>query len=264
MTSLEYGRFCDEVVNQTGLLVATLEGADLSATVPTTPDWALSDLVRHVGGNLRSLETAVRTGEAVADPERQIPGHGGPPGDDPADLFAWLSEAAGRCSATLGEAGPEVEAQLWTIRWPTAAWARRAAHDVLVHRADAAGTVGAPYTVAPDLAADALDEFLELVSSPEVAGAAPDAEAGDPGPSGTIHLHATDTGPEVPAEWLVELASPTFTWRHAHEKASVAVRGPLADVLLVACRRLSPDADGIELLGDRAVLDTWLERVILR
>src|SRR5215203_5860554 len=249
MTSLEYGRFCDEVVNQTGLLVATLEGADLSATVPTTPDWALSDLVRHVGGNLRSLETAVRTGEAVTDPERQIPGHGGPPGDDPAVLFAWLSEAAGRCSATLGAAGPEVEAQLWTIRWPTAAWARRAAHDVLVHRADAAG---------------ALDEFLELVSSPEVAGAAPDAEAGDPGPSGTIHLHATDTGPEVPAEWLVELASPTFTWRHGHEKATVAVRGPLADLLRVACRRLPPDADGIEVLGDRAVLDAWLERVVLQ
>jgi uncharacterized protein (TIGR03083 family) len=264
MTSLEYGRFCDEVVNQTGLLVATVEGADLSATVPTAPDWTLSDLLRHVGGNLRSLETAVRTGEAVTEPARQIPGHGGPPGDDPADLFAWLSEAADRLAATLGAAGPEVEAQMWTIRWPTAAWARRAAHDVLVHRADAAGTVGAAYTAAPDLAADALDEFLELVSSPQVAGAGPDAVAGDPGPGGTIHLHATDTGPEVPSEWLVELASPTFTWRHAHDKADVAVRGPLADVLRVACRRLPPDADGIELLGDRAVLDTWLERVILR
>jgi uncharacterized protein (TIGR03083 family) len=264
MTSLEYGRFCDEVVNQTGLLVATVAGADLSATVPTAPDWALSDLLRHVGGNLRSLETAVRTGEAVTEPARQIPGHGGPPGDDPAALAAWLTEAADRLAATLGAAGPEVEAQMWTIRWPTAAWARRAAHDVLVHRADAAGTVGAAYTAAPDLAADALDEFLELVSSPQVAGAGPDAGAGDPGPGGTIHLHATDTGPEVPSEWLVELASPTFTWRHAHEKADVAVRGPVADVLRVACRRLPPDADGIELLGDRAVLDTWLERVILR
>ena len=264
MTSLEYGRFCDEVVNQTGLLVATLEGADLSATVPTTPDWDLSDLVRHVGGNLRSLETAVRTGEAVTEPARQIPGHGGPPGDDPADLFAWLSEAADRLAATLGAAGPEVEAQMWTIRWPTAAWARRAAHDLLIHRADAAGTVGAAYTAAPDLAADALDEFLDLVSSPEVAGVSPDAEAGDPGPSGTIHLHATDTGPEISSEWLVELASPTFTWRHAHEKATVAVRGPLADVLRVACRRLPPDADGIEVLGDRAVLDAWLERVALQ
>ena len=63
MSSLEHGRFCQEVVNQTGLLVATLEGAELSATVPTAPDWSLSDLVRHVGGNLRSVEQAVRTGE---------------------------------------------------------------------------------------------------------------------------------------------------------------------------------------------------------
>ena len=44
----------------------------------------------------------------------------------------------------------------------------------------------------------------------------------------------------------------------------MAVRGPLADVLRVACRRLSPDADGIEVLGDRAVLDAWLERVALQ
>jgi len=35
-------------------------------------------------------------------------------------------------------------------------------------------------------------------------------------------------------------------------------------VLLVAYRRLPPDADGVELLGDRAVLDAWLERVSLQ
>ncbi|HEV3504237.1 MAG TPA: maleylpyruvate isomerase N-terminal domain-containing protein, partial [Actinomycetes bacterium] len=54
MAGLEHGRFCDEVVNQTDLLLGVLEGADLSATVPTAPDWALSDLLRHIGGNLRS------------------------------------------------------------------------------------------------------------------------------------------------------------------------------------------------------------------
>jgi uncharacterized protein (TIGR03083 family) len=265
MTRLGHGRFCDEVVNQTGLLLGIVEGADLSATVPTTPDWALSDLLRHIGGNLRSVETAVRTGTAVTEPERQIPDHGGPAGDDPGPLLAWLSEAAARFAATLGDAGPDAEAQVWVVRWPTAAWARRAAHDLLVHRADAAGTVGAAYTVDPDLAADAVDEFLDLMSDPLVAGAgadAPDPEAA--GPAGTIHLHATDTGPGVPSEWLVELAAPTFTWRHAHEKATVAVRGPLADVLRVAYRRLPPDTEGIEVLGDRSVLDAWLERVSLQ
>ena len=264
MTSLAHGRFCDEVVNQTGLLVGTLEGADLSATVPTAPDWALSDLVRHVGGNLRSVKQAVRTDEPVTDPEGQVPGHGGPPGGDPAPLFAWLTEAAGRFASTLGAAGPGVEAQVWTVRWPTAAWARRAAHDALVHRADAAGTVGAAFTAAPDLAADALDEFLDLMTNPQVAAAAADAAGPAPGPAGSIHLHATDSGPEVPSEWLIELGSPTFTWRHAHEKATVAVRGPVTDVLRVATRRLPPDADGIELLGDRSVLDAWLERVSLQ
>jgi uncharacterized protein (TIGR03083 family) len=227
--------------------------------VPTAPDWALSDLVRHVGGNLRSVEQAVRTGEAVTDPAGQVPGHGGPSGGDPAPLFAWLTEAAGRFASTLGAAGPAVEAQVWTVRWPTAAWARRAAHDLLVHRADAAGTVGAAFTADPDLAADALDEFLDLMSSPEVAAA-----AAGPGPAGSIHLHVTDTGPEVPSEWLIELGSPTFSWRHAHEKATVAVRGPVTDVLRVAYRRLPPDTGGIEVLGDREVLDAWLERMRLQ
>jgi uncharacterized protein (TIGR03083 family) len=263
MPGLDHDRFCDEIVAQTDLLGDVLSGADLSATVPTTPDWTLADLVRHIGGNLSSLEQAVRTGTAVTEPERQVPGHGGPAGDDPAALDAWLSEAAGRCAATLREAGPDAQAQMWTVRWPAAAWARRAANDLVVHRADAAGAVGADYTVAPDLAADALDEFLDLMGDPQVAEAAAPAAEGS-GPAGTIHLHATDTGPEAASEWLIELAPPGFSWRHAHEKATVAVRGPLADVLRVAYRRLPPDTEGVEILGDRALLDAWLERVSLQ
>jgi uncharacterized protein (TIGR03083 family) len=261
MPGLGHDRLCDEIVAQAGLLSDVVSGADLSVTVPTTPDWTLAALVRHVGGNLSSLEQAVRTGTAVTEPERQVPAHGGPPGDDPAALDAWLSEAARRCAATLRAAGPDAQAQMWTIVWPVAAWTRRAAHDLVVHRADAAGAVGAAYPLAPDLAADAMDEFLDLMSHPQVAAA---AAGGDPGPAGTVHLHATDTGPEVASEWLIELDSAGFTWRHAHDKATVAVRGPIADVLLVAYRRLPPDTQGVEVLGDRSLLDALLERLVLR
>jgi uncharacterized protein (TIGR03083 family) len=262
MTRLEHGRFCDEVVNQTDLLLVVVEGADLSATVPTTPDWRLGDLLRHIGGNLRSVEQAVRTGTPVTEPERQVPGHAGPAGDDPEALAAWLSEGAGAAARTMAGAGPDAEAQIWVVRWPTAAWARRAAHDLLVHRADAAGAVGAAFLADPDLAADAVDEFLDLMSGQA-------SRSGDSGPelpalSGSIHLHATDTGPGVPSEWLIELGSPTFSWRHAHERATVAVRGPVADVLRVVCRRLPPTAEGIEVLGDRALLDAWLDRMRLQ
>ena len=276
MPSLPHDRLCDEIVNQTGLLREVVAGADLSATVPTAPDWSLADLLRHVGGNLRALEQAVRTGVAVTEPEREVPGHAGPGGDDPAALDAWLASAAEAAAATLRSAGPDAQAQMWDIRWPTAAWARRAAQDIVVHRADAAGTVGAAYRVDGDLAVDAVDEFLDLLAGlaaaeaarggdPGAAGAESDgAGSGGPGPGGTVHLHATGADPALSAEWLVELAPPAFRWRHAHEKATVAVRAPLADLLRVVTRRLSPDAEGVEVLGDRSVLDAWLERLRLQ
>ena len=264
MTSLPHDRFCGEIVNQTGLLREVVAGADLSATVPTAPDWALAGLLGHVGGNLRAVEQAVRTGVPVTEPERQVPGHAGP-GDDPAALDGWLAAAAEAAAATLRSAGPDAQAQLWDVRWPTAAWARRAAHDLVVHRADAAGTVGAAYRVDGDLAVDAVDEFLDLLSGLAAAAAAGGGAGGaGPGPGGTVHLHATDAGPGLPAEWLLTPDPPAFRWRHAHEKATVAVRAPLADLLRVVTRRLSPDAEGVEVLGDRAELDAWLERLRLQ
>ncbi|HEX5878406.1 MAG TPA: maleylpyruvate isomerase family mycothiol-dependent enzyme [Actinomycetota bacterium] len=262
MARLDHDRCCDEVVTQTMLLRDTVSGADLSQVVPTTPDWTLGDLARHVGGNLLAGEQAVRTGTAVTEPERQVPGHGGPAGDDPAALDAWLAEAAERFAETLRKAGPATEAQIWVVRWPTAAWARRAAHDVVVHRADAAGAVGAAYLVDPEVAADAVDEFLDLLSNPQVAGSGDGG--GDAGLRGTVHLHATDTPPGLASEWLVELEPPTFSWRLAHEKATVAVRAPVADVLRVVTRRLPPGDGAVEVLGDRALLDAWLERLVLR
>src|SRR5919202_6588720 len=90
MAPLTYDRFCDEVVSQTDLLIDVLRDADLSLGVPTTPDWTLAQLIRHIGGNLRSLETALRTGRAVEDPGRQVPGVAGPAGDAPVALHAWL------------------------------------------------------------------------------------------------------------------------------------------------------------------------------
>jgi uncharacterized protein (TIGR03083 family) len=265
MPPLPHDRFCDEVVAQTGLLRELMAGADLSVTVPTTPDWDLARLLRHIGGNLRAVETAVRTGTAVTEPDVQVPDHGGPPGGDPAALDAWLASSAARSAETLRQAGPEVQAQVWTVRWPTARWARRAAHDLVVHRADAAGAVGAPYTVAPDLAADAIDEFLDLLRNlPPAASADEGTGAAATGPGGTVHLHATDAGSGPAQEWLIELAPPTFTWRRAHQRADVAVRGPLPDLLRVVTRRLPPSADGVEVLGDRALLDAWLERLVLR
>jgi uncharacterized protein (TIGR03083 family) len=262
MTLLAHDRYCDEIITQTDLLREVVKGADLSVTVPTTPDWTLAQLLRHVGGNLRATEMAVRTGTAVVEPEKQVPEVAGPADDDPAALDAWLAEGAARFADTLRRAGPAAQAQVWVFQQRTAFWARRGALDLVIHRADAAGTVNADYTVAPEVAADAIDELLELISDPQVAESSPRmAELRGPGKS--IHLHATDTEPGLAAEWLIELGTDGFTWRRGHEKATVALRGPLADVLLVFYRRLPADSERVEVLGEAALLDFWLDRVRL-
>lgn len=261
---LPYERYCDEITRQTALLQDVLEGADLGAKVPTCPDWTLADLARHVAGNLRVTETAVRTGTAIGDPARQVPEAAGPEGDDPEALHAWLAGAAGRFAATLRAAGPDAEAQVWVFRRKTAFWARRAALDLVIHRADAALTVGAPYAVAPELAADALDEFLDLLSDPEVAATAPAPRGPGETREGSIHLHATDADPALGAEWLLELGPGGFTWRRGRRPATVALRGPLTQVLLVCYRRLPAGGAELEVLGDRELLDGWIDRAILR
>jgi uncharacterized protein (TIGR03083 family) len=261
--SLGHDRYCDEVINQTDLLRGVVKGADLSVTVPTTPDWTLAQLLRHVGGNLRASEAAVRTGTAIVEPAKQVPEVAGPAQDDPAELDAWLAEGAARHADTLRRAGPDARAQIWVFDQTTGFWARRAAQDLVVHRADAAGAVGAGYAVDPDLAADAIDELLELMSDPQVAATSP-GMAELRGPSRSIHLHATDTDAALGAEWLIEFGTDGWTWRRGHQQATVALRGPIADVLLVFYRRLPADSERVEVLGDAALLDFWLDRVRLQ
>jgi hypothetical protein len=132
-------------------------------------------------------------------------------------------------------------------------------HEITVHRADATLSAGLPYEVAPDVAADAIDEWLQIVEF--VQRTAPhDAARELRGPGRSIHLHATDTGADLNAEWCIELTEAGVTWRRGHEKATVALRGPLTPVLLAFYRRLPLDSPELEVLGERELLEFWLER----
>jgi uncharacterized protein (TIGR03083 family) len=261
MTLLTHDRYCDEIAHQLGLLRAVVtSGADLSATVPTCPDWSLEQLVRHTGGALRWAELLVRTRSPEEIPEERVPSGAGPQAwGDAGALDAWLAETGELVGATLREAGPD--AQVWG--WagiPTAGfWARRMTHEITVHRADAALTAGLPYQVAPEVAADAIDEWLQIVEF--VQRTVPhDAAAELRGAGRSIHLHATDAPPELNAEWIVELTDGVLVQRRGHEQATVALRGPLTAVLLAFYRRLPLDSPGLEVLGERGLLEFWLER----
>ncbi|MFB7913166.1 maleylpyruvate isomerase family mycothiol-dependent enzyme [Streptomyces sp. NPDC056061] len=253
MGSLAHDLYCDEIITRTDALRDVLRGADLGATVPTCPDWTLRDLAGHVGGAHRWVGEIVRTRAAEAVRPEDVP-HVRPGGDDPAVLDAWLAEGAAGTVEALRAAGEDLKVWSWAWEHSTGFWARRMAHETIVHQADAALTVRAGYEVAPELAADTIDEWLEIVSFVQAAGNEKAARLTGPGRS--IHLHATDA-PD--AEWLIELGEDGFAWRRAHGKASVALRGPLTDLMLVFNRRLPADSDRVEVLGDAELLDFWLE-----
>ncbi|MCX3058866.1 maleylpyruvate isomerase family mycothiol-dependent enzyme [Streptomyces beihaiensis] len=258
---LSHDRYCDEIIAQTDLLRSHLTGADLGMAVPTCPDWTLRDLAAHVGGAHRWVETIVRTRATERVSLREILSAVEPVRDgDPAALDAWLAEGARLLVDVLREAGPGLACWSWGWESHSGFWARRMTHETLIHRADAALTVGAAYEAAPEVAADALDEWLRIVRFFQDAGIKEDIAQLKAG-GRTLHLHATDTAPEIAAEWLIELGDDGIAWSRAHEKADAALRGPLTDVLLTLLRR-EPLTDGgrVEVLGDRELIDFWLER----
>ncbi|SFC82335.1 maleylpyruvate isomerase family mycothiol-dependent enzyme [Streptomyces aidingensis] len=240
MTPLPFERYLNEVTARAALLETLLAGAAPQTPLPTCPGWTLTELSVHVRGNLATLG-----GAAAGNPAREVPPR--------------LTDCAEDFAAALRAAGPDAQTESWGLKQPARYWARRAAHDLTVHHADAALALGAPLEVAPDLAADGLDELLEMFAGEDLPGL-----RGLAGRS--LHLHATDAGN---AEWLIDFTGPSptgsggFTWRHAHQKATTAVRAPMTALLLLAYRRYPADSEDIQILGETAVLDTWLDHIAL-
>ncbi|MEW1656563.1 MULTISPECIES: maleylpyruvate isomerase family mycothiol-dependent enzyme [unclassified Streptomyces] len=257
--SLDHGRYCAELLAETERFRAALRGADLTATVPTCPDWTLAELARHVGGAHRWAGELVATRATEVIAWGDVPGSGGPEGSTPEALDLWLAEGAERTVAALCEAGADAAVWSWATDHTAGFWARRMAHETVVHRADAALTTGAAYEVPPELAADCIDEWLQLCALPEAAARWTERADGAFGPGRTIHLHATDAPADLHAEWILDLTGDRLAHRRAHEKAAVALRGPLTELLLALFRRRSVEDAGIEVLGDRSVFDRWLE-----
>ncbi len=263
MTLLSFERCCAEIVAQTDALRSHARGADMRARVPSCPDWNLGQLLRHLGGAHRWVETIVRTRAQEPVSDHQINDVAAYADEDPAELDAWLADGAARLAATLREAGPATA--VWTVVpeqspafWSTAFWARRMAHETVVHRSDVALTAGAPFAVEEDVALDALDEWLGFASFPEAYESTP----GKPpllGPGRTLRFHATDTEADADPDWLIDLTGTTpRCHRDTPDTATVTARGPLTALLLHLYRR--PGGAAVEILGDAALLELWLER----
>ena len=163
MTPISADRCYAEIEASTETLAGLVDGADLTIPVPTCPDWTLRQLATHVGRAHRWAAEIAATRSAEFIPFRQVPDGRLP--DDPAEQAPWLRAGAARVIAAVREAGSDPVWAFSGLR-PACFWARRMAHETAVHRADAQIATGYQAEFAPDLAADAIDEWLGFLSVP--------------------------------------------------------------------------------------------------
>ncbi|MFD5828576.1 maleylpyruvate isomerase family mycothiol-dependent enzyme [Lentzea sp. NPDC060358] len=249
-----YERRRAEIINQTELLVASLDDADLGIQVPSIPDWTLNQLLRHLGHAHRWADSMLRERLPEIDFSRNrahdLSSYVGEPAST---LIPWLREGAASLSEVLGEVDPEeMIAPVNGFPGPRV-WSRRMTHETAVHRWDAFAALGVPYSLDTEIAQDTLREWTGL-AVPYAFQRWPSETAPLAG-TGTVHLHATD----VDAEFVIDFTGAAPVVREGHEKASVAVRGPVVELVLAVYRRRS--VDGLEVFGDRELLDLMLDRV---
>jgi uncharacterized protein (TIGR03083 family) len=245
-------RFLDEVVLHTTAFADAAHTAGPDARVPSCPEWTVRDLAEHLGGVHRwCAGTVSRPGEKLV---RR--GVGDAPMPESVDeVSTWLLEGAATVARTIRDAGEDTLVGGFGTMVPVAFWARRQCHETLVHRADAELAAGVPVLadVAPEIAADAVDEHLEMVVR------SAKRRTGLHGDGATLHLHATDEGLDGSGEWVVTLDAEGPRVEHAHRKSDAAVRGPARALLLVLTGRERPENVGVDVLGAAELLERWRE-----
>ena len=249
-----FHRHCNEIVAQAGLFADHLDGADVTVSVPSCPDWNVSQLARHLDGGLRWARDIVAVRAAEPPPDTALRELSGATGDDPRELASALRSGAAELAATLRAAGPD--AQMWcpVPGGGSAFYARRFTHETAVHRADVALALGIDFVVPVFVAVDGVEEWLELGCMPFHFDVHPWMRE-LLGPGRTVGLHATDTADH----WVMDFTGDAIAWRRADEPTTAELRGPVTDLLLTLYRRLP--ASAVEVRGDAGLVDFWMERV---
>ena len=255
MPQLSADRYVAEIEASTAGLAEILAECDLSLPIPTCPEWTLRQLVTHVGRAHRWAAEITRTRSDTFIPFREVPDGRLP--DDRAGQCAWLRAGAARIVGAVREAGSDL---VWSFTGPVPAgfWRRRMAHETLVHRADAQLAAGAEPepVIEAEVAADAIDEWLMLLTGGNVGNAGERTKALPAGAG--LHIHAADDGLGGRGEWMIRHDAGGLTVEPGHGKGDAALTGPAASLLLVLMRRRPVSDPAVTVSGDSAVVDGWL------
>ena len=225
--------------------IAQLAEGGLDRPVPACPDWKVADLLGHVGGIYSWVKLIVEAAGARPEQARdQAP-------DDPDALIDWYREKRDAVVDILSSHDPADPAWFFMPAGDqnVGYWRRRQALETAIHLYDAGAAAGQPASIAPDLAADGVDEMLvtflgSVLSFKPV-----------PGLAGTLHVHCTDEDLGTGGEWVVDFSGDALEVRRDHAKADVAVRGLASDLFLWVWNRIPLDSPSLEVFGRRDVAE---------
>jgi uncharacterized protein (TIGR03083 family) len=130
----------------------------LDAAIPCCEGWTVRTVVEHVGDIYAEKAAVVDEGWTERHDRRL-----GRPGEPIAD---WFDEAAVRLLDVLSAHDPAETVWTWFEPDQTVGfWYRRLAHETLIHRIDVEQALGVPSVVDEALAADGVDEALNVYIS---------------------------------------------------------------------------------------------------
>jgi uncharacterized protein (TIGR03083 family) len=223
---------------------------DRRAAVPWSDRWTVGTVARHVAATHHVVAEVVR-GRPDADfglfGDLQTP-----PKDSP-EFVDWSRSGTALLLEQLSSVPADDECWSWfepgrRVGW----WARRMALEAVVHRSDTDAALSKELSVASEVAADGIDEFLDVFVA--ASRSTHDAPAGP-----TMSFECSDRSDR----WWLDLSrrGKRIVSREPRD-ASVRVCGAAEQLLLIVWGRVPATyAAGVEVSGDVGTLERWSELV---
>jgi uncharacterized protein (TIGR03083 family) len=243
---LAYPTYLEAIATNAASLSSLLRAMPPTARVPSCPDWSMSDLGAHVGDFAAFYSHAVSESTGAARPpwpNTWRAGGSSPLGGVPAARH--FDQRVNFLLAVLRATPPDARVPTWHSDDQTAHFvARRAAHEIAIHRVDAEIAAGARGVIDPGIAVDGIEEVLLMV---EVFN----QRSGVGGTGQTLHLQAID----VQADWLLRLGERDLVVTRERTSADLNLIGAASDIELLLYGR--PTHEAVKRVGSNAVLDVW-------
>jgi uncharacterized protein (TIGR03083 family) len=239
-----------DIISEESARIVSAYERDPSAAVPWSERWTVRTVARHVAGTHHVVAGIIR-----GRPDADFGLFNGlqTPSKDSDEFPDWFRSGTLSLLEQLRSVPDEDECWSWFppgshVGW----WARRMAHETVVHRFDADAARQQAFSIDGEVAADGVDEYLDVFVA-ATRGAA-NAPAGP-----TVDLQCSDRDDRW---WLTLSEEGQRDVSREPRAASVCVRAPAARLLLMLWGRVPWLGNGeVELSGDVEVFERWPELV---